>query len=63
MKVKQLFLVFIILSATVFQFYGLLRYNSRLPDDLLGHLLYIVSIICLLTALAIVLIRNKRIKL
>jgi len=62
MKNKYIFFFIILITLTILQIYGLIKYHLRLPDDFLGPLLYIVSIICLLAGLAIGLIRNKRIK-
>jgi hypothetical protein len=62
-QTQNILLLIVLLTATVFQFLGLIRYNSRLPDDLLRHLLYIISIICLLAGLATALIRNKKMKI
>lgn len=62
MKNKYIFFFIILITLTIFQVFGLIKYHLRLPDDFLGHLLYIVSIICLLAGLALSLIRSKRIK-
>lgn len=59
MNSKKIILVLIFLIAIIFQIYGLLRYNSRLPEDVIGLILYIVTIICLVIGLIVILTRSK----
>ncbi len=54
MKLTQIFLLSAFSVAAVFQFIGLYRYYGRMPEDMWGHLLYIASIICLLSGVVII---------
>lgn len=59
MRTRRVLLVLILAFATIFHIYGLTRYNARLPEDVFGHILCLIPIICLITGLALVLFKSK----
>jgi hypothetical protein len=59
MNNKKFLFVLILLLALIFQIYGLVRYYERLPNDILGNILYLVTIICLISAVVLVFLNLK----
>jgi hypothetical protein len=60
MILSQIFLLSVFSVTAVFQFFGLYRYYNRMPDDMLGHLLYIASIIFLLSGIVVIIVQIRK---
>ena len=60
MKNKQILFVIILIVTLIFQTYGLVRYYFRLPDDILGQILYLITILLLLAVIIVLFKKSKK---
>lgn len=54
MKNKKVLIRIILITATFFNIYGLIRYYIKLPNDILGKVLYLIVIVCLIATIIII---------
>lgn len=60
MKNRRYLFALILLFAMIFLIYSLVRYNERLPGDVLGNILFFVTIICIISGVVLVFVRPEK---